>query len=210
MSDSKNQAKKNDELLAAAATQLAVETQRADNAETQLTAEKSRADAAEGQVATLTAQLKAAQEARIDAAEVEKRDATILSLQNKLAQEKSRADKAEAPERLRAAVSARVKLETAAGAVLGADTKMDGFSDRELMDVVIEKLLGVKTEAERSDDYARACFDTAVSGYFGGRDALAELRIKSSVSQPATRADAKGARQKMIERNQSGAKPRNQ
>lgn len=206
MADSKNGAKNHDELLAAAATQLATETTRADNAEKSLTEAKSRADAAEGRAASLEAQLKAAQESRIDSGEVEKRDATITVLQSKLAGEKSRADRAEDPKRLQEAVRARVKLETSAAAVLGADTKMDGFTDRELMEVVIEKLTGSKTPSEKSDEYARACFDTAVDGYFGSHQAMAMLRVKSSYV-PEVRADSKSARDKMVERNRQGAKP---
>lgn len=207
MAASKNQTN-SEQLLATAATQLAAASERASTAEAHASAETARADAAEGEIASLKAQLKSSQESRIDAVDVERRDATIHTLQKQLGETKAKLSQAEDPSRLRAAVTARVKLETAAGAVLG-ETKMDGFSDRELMDTVIEKLLGKKTDVERSDDYARACFDTAVNGHFGGQDALAALRAASQPRHDNTdRADAKSARQAMIERTRNASKPR--
>lgn len=213
MATSKNDAKKTaetDELLATAAQQLSTEKTRADSAEKAAGDEKLRADQAEGTIVTLRAQIKELTEGRIDSGEIEKRDVTIVGLQRKLAEEKTRADNAESPERLRTAVKARVALETAAAAVMGNDVKMDGFSDRDLMDLVIEKLLGEKSNPERSDDYARACFDTAVQGYMGGKDAMQRLR-EVVVPQPAdlSRIDSKSARQAMIDRNRNASKPRN-
>jgi hypothetical protein len=197
----------NKELIEAATAQFAQATARADEAEKSLAAEKARADAAEGAVAMLKAQLEAAQ-AGPKPADIEQRDAQIHGLQKLVAAEKARADEAESPERRRAAVKQRVALETAAAAVMGT-ARLDTFNDRELMDLVIEKLLGKKIEAERSDDYVRACFDTAINGYFGSKDALARLREVVQPKDVAPRADAASARQKMIERNSNAWKQEN-
>jgi hypothetical protein len=196
----------NKDMMEAAAAQFATATARADAAETALSAEKSRADAAEGTVAMLKAQLESAA-AGPKPADIEQRDAQIHNLTKLVAAEKVRADKAESPDTIRALVKQRVALETAAAAVMGS-TRLDTFNDRELMDLVIEKLLGKVVEKERSDDYVRACFDTAINGYFGSKDALSKLREAVQPKDVQPRVDAASARQAMIERNYNASKVR--
>lgn len=193
------------DLVGEAAKQLAALVNRADTAESALSAEKSRADTAEGTVEMLKAQLAAAQ-AGPKPADIESRDAQIMGLQKLVAAEKARADAAESPDVRRAAVKARVAIETAAAAVMG-DTRLDSFDDRQLMNLVIEKLLGKAIDAERSDDYVRACFDTAINGYFGSKDALAKLREAVLPKNPQPRVDAMSARQTMIENIRNSSKP---
>lgn len=191
------------ELAAAAST---AEKAKA-TAETALAKETARADAAEGVAATLRAQLAEADKNRHDQGAIDKLDHKIQKLEQLAAAEKARADAAESPERLRAAVKARVSIETAAGIVLG-DQRLDGFSDRDLMLAVLEKLNGKDAvPSARSDEYVRACFDTAIESYSGSRDALNRLRDVVMPIDVKPHVDSRTARDKMEEKNRNAWKP---
>lgn len=193
------------ELLEAAADQVSQATKRADEAEAALGAETRRADEAEGELESLRTRVKHLEENRIDEGEISKLRGEIKVLQTRLSSaEKSRVD-AESPDRLRKAVKARVSIEKAAEAILQDTSRIDNLSDRELMCVVVEKLHGFIVPAERSDDYVRARFDSAVEQYKRGAEALGTLR-NIAAPVPSQRVDAQSARQKMIEDTQNSWK----
>lgn len=194
-----------EELLEAAADQVAKATKRADEAEAALAAETRRADEAEGELETLKTRVKQLEENRVDEAEPARLKGEIKILQTRLASaEKARVD-AESPDRLRKAVRARVAIEKAAAAILPDTGRVDTLNDRELMCVIVEKLHGVTIEASRSDDYVRARFDSAVEQFSKGAEALGSLRslVPSLREGDKQRADTKSARDQMIERQQT-------
>lgn len=213
--DRSNMTKKDENeanLLEAAAVQLAQATARADKAEQDLAGETKRADSAEGESESLRARIKKLEETRIDEAEVTKLKKDVEVLQRRLnGAEKARLD-AEDPKRLDAAVKSRVQMQGRALKVLGGEAaRFDGLDDREVMEMVVEKLHGVSIDKSRSDDYVRARFDAAVEGFAGGEEALNSLRNAVLLDgKPAVRADAKSARQAMIDRNQNAWKPQAQ
>lgn len=174
--------------------------------------EKARADAAEGTAATLREQLKAADALRRDDAAHEALENKVRNLEALVVAEKTRADAAESPDRLRKAVAARVAIETSASIVLG-DKRLDGFGDRELMEVVIDKLVGKASIAPgtdgkaRSDEYVSAVFTTAIDGYRGSAAALNRLREAVQPADPTPRGDSRSARDQMEQRNRNAWKP---
>lgn len=67
-----------------------------------------------------------------------------------------------APEKARAAIEARVAVETDARKVLGTDAKFDGLSDLEVKRLAAEKHLGGTKLDDKKDEYVEAVFDMAV------------------------------------------------
>jgi hypothetical protein len=98
--------------------------------------------------------------------------ASAESLQGKLdahasdlAETKKKLAEAEDPKRLDSLARARAELLTQARAILGKDaaSKLDGKTDREILEAVVtSKMPNVKLDG-RSDDYVRACFDSFVT-----------------------------------------------
>lgn len=179
---------------AAMAQQLAAAEARAAAAEAKLATETSRADAAEGRVDGLEKDLKALRSERTDSAVIAEKDAEITKLQK-------RCDSAEraltsVPERIKQGVAARVHLERSAGPIMvgkdGAEFKMDALTDRDIMVAVVERVHGVSIEKERSDDYARARFDSAVESWKAGAAVLARIsEVETTAAQkPVPRTDA--------------------
>lgn len=190
-----------------AAELLATEKTRADNAERARDEEKARADKAEGALESLREEVEALRKTRDDGGdEVEKLREQVVGLTAKLTEEKTRADRAESPERLRAAVDQRVRIEGAAAAVLGDRYDAARYSDREIMDAVVEKLHGAGIPKDKSDDYARARFDAALEGFRAGELALAALRATARTEEKP-RMDARAAREAMVARNRGAWRP---
>ncbi len=170
---------------AAMAQQLAAAEARAAAAEQKLATETARADAAEGRVDGLEKDIKGLRSERTDAAVIAEKDAEIAKLQK-------RCDSAEraltsVPERIKQGVVARVHLERAAAPIMvskeGGEYKMDSLTDREIMVAVVERVHGVSIEKERSDDYARARFDSAVESWKAGASVLARITEQVETSQ---------------------------
>lgn len=157
--------------LAEAQVKLAAEKARADAAEKERDAEKARADKLEGE--------RDAEKARADAAE------------------KARTD---AAEKFDAQVQARVDLVSKASAVLGDDFKADGKSDREIKVAVVEKVDGVKVEAEKADAYVDARFDSAIERAEKADESLANVRKAANEARKDGKSVA-DARAAMVERN---------
>lgn len=194
---------KDSEALAGALSQVTAQTLRADNAERERDSERKRADAATGEAESLRADLAKMKE-RTDAlteADPEglRRKVSLLEEQLRQAQ-KARTD-AESPARLREAVKARVALESSAQSVLGDKYNCDTMDDRSIMVAVVEKLHGTTLGTEKSLDYVRARFDTAIEGYAAGNAALAAVQATVNQNRQDTN-PVKSAREAMIERNQ--------
>lgn len=179
--------------------QLAIQTKRADDAEQQLASEKARADRAAAEVETLKKRL----DAVVDPGDVEKLRQTIVGLTQKVADaEKARMD-AEAPERIRGAVARRVKIETAARAILGAQAKLDDFSDRALQCAVIERtpVVGGKVDEKASDAWVESRFDSCVALYEAGERGKQTLRDAAAAPRQDERpADLRSSREKFLAR----------
>jgi hypothetical protein len=140
-------------------------------------------------------------EARADAAEKAQKET-----QEKL-------DAAESPERLEGAVKARVFLEGKASAVLGAEAKLDGLSDRDIkLQCIIKQDPDFKAD-DRSEDYINARFDLLKVEEIKSDDAQSRKRqVVEALKTPAKGADEKydaaAARSRMHERNdQAWQKP---
>lgn len=180
---------------AAMAQQLAAAEARAAAAEGKLSSETARADAAEGRVDGLEKDIKELRATRQDAAVIVEKDEQIAKLQK-------RADAAEraltdVPARIKTGVSARVRLEREAAPIMvgkdGAEFKMDSLSDREIMVSVIERVHGVAVEKERSDEFARGRFDSAVESWKAGAAVLARITEQAPAQIPIARNDAQSA-----------------
>jgi hypothetical protein len=190
-----------------AATEIARERKRADDAEATLAEETKRADAADGQVKGLEKQIKELQDAQIDPAQVDELNVKIEQLETELAAEKKRADDAEDPARIKAAVKSRVALEKVASAILDT-TDFDNLDDRELMTLVIDKRGGEVT-AEHTDEHVRGQFEALVKNFKRGAESLARLRqIATPVNADGTKAQARSARDQYLERQRNSWQPK--
>jgi hypothetical protein len=179
------------EKIAALAQQVNAAEMRATAAEQKLAAETTRADAAEGRVDGLQKDIAGLRSERTDADKLAEKDAEIVK-------QTKRADAAErvlveVPLRIQTGVASRVRLEREAAHIMlgkqGEEFKMDSLSDREIMISVVERVHGVSIEEKRSDDYARARFDSAVESWKAGASVLA--RLSEVAASPAARADSK-------------------
>ena len=109
--------------------------------------------------------------------------------------------KANDPKRLDAAVSARAAVVSTARTVLGAEEKIDGLSDEEIMRRVITKKSPSTKLEGRSADYVRARFDAITeSATDTDPDGLADLRRDTSGRTDADDADDAGKREKLSPR----------
>lgn len=191
----------NDEMRAALADSAAQKA-RADALEDELASEKSRADAAEGACDALKAQLAETMTAiRTDGPALSDLENQVKVLIMQVGALKDDLSVANDPGRRRADVRARVKLETAAAAILGDKFNADSMDDKEILHFVLEKLHG-PIPKDRSEEYLRARFDAAVEGYFASEAALARARDALRVDE-AHRADSRTAREKMVQYNRN-------
>lgn len=190
--------------------QAAAETLRADAAEKDLAAATARVATLEGerdaQRARADAAEKALAEAKTEDADKLRRQITVL--QSQLGAQRARADAAEAPARIQELVGARVALQHRAAAILGADYRFDGKSDREIMVATLERA-GVKVDG-KADEYVRARFDGVCESHATGTAALD--RVREAVEQrqraaDATRADGRSARQKFLDEQNNAWRP---
>lgn len=78
------------------------------------------------------------------------------------------------PKRIDSLVAERVSLEGKARGLLGPDVKLDGKSEREIMCEVLE--LDANDIKDKSDDYLRGRFDTAVTKGASGPSARDDIR----------------------------------
>lgn len=120
------------------------------------------------------------------------------------AEKKARED-ATSDDSIRAAVKARVALETTAGKVLADDKlKLDEMSDEELRRAVVTKVSPAAEEKLDGADaaYLSARYDAAIDAWQAAQAAKpsASAGVRAATT-PAARADALSAREKMIENN---------
>lgn len=199
--------KKKDLTIEEAAAQVAAAESRADASEAELADVKVRADRAEGELESVRTRLRLIESARADEEDPAKLQGIIKTLNakiNELSKDRARFD-AEEPDRLRSAVRHRVKIESAAAAVLGGHTVFDSLDDRTIMTAVVEKLHGVSIPDDKSEDYVRARFDAAMEGFEANADALDRLKIMTQEKgEPITeRMDSAAAHRLMVERNRN-------
>ena len=192
------------EQLEAALKEIAREQGRADAAEKALAAEKVRADAAQGNADTTKAELAKVEASRNDAEKLEADNAALMVQVKDL---KTRLDASEDSlrTRLRDAVTARVKLESSAAAVLGADARLDA-EDKTLMVAVIERLQGIDGSLkDQSETYLRSRMDGAVDSYRKGKTSLDRARDAVASAQKQARVerrqDAASAHDIMVRRS---------
>lgn len=135
------------------------------------------------------------QKARLDAAEEQ-----LVEAKKKLEEE---------PAKLRAQIGARMKLDAHAAQVLGAEVKLDGKSDREVHELVLQKLAEGKAgelKLDGEDDaYVRARFRLAMEGYTPPSATSRATAAATGGPTPAVRQDADDnpavkAREAMIKR----------
>lgn len=160
--------------LKKALEQAAAEKVRADKAEADRDAERARADKLEAD--------RDAQKERADKAE------------------KARTDAAAA---VPAQISARVALLTKAGAVLGAEAKIDEKTDREIKVAVIKKVCDADVPAEKSDEYVDARYDAALEQAARAGEALGAARVLPfpAAGRVDAEIDEEAARRRMDERS---------
>lgn len=153
-----------------------------------------RIDALQSQLAEQKKDLEAAK-ARADAAE-----------ESLAAEKQARAD-AESPEKVRAAVDARLALERSAGPILGDQAKLDEMADADIKRAVViaaaKDAEVVKQRLDGCDDaYLQARYDAAVEGWEQANQPNAGLAATRQAANQATRTDSvNDARQRMIEHN---------
>jgi len=164
--------------------------------------------------------------ARIDAA-----DTALAEAKQKLETERARADAAEeslaaekkahadalAPDKVQAAVNARLALERAAAPILGEETKLDGMTDADIKTAVVLAVARDKEITQQRLDgcdaaYLQARYDAAIEGWDESHqrnDALADARRAGHQAAQAARVDsADDARKRMIQHNfDLGRKP---
>ncbi len=189
--------------LRAAVEDAGLHKARADKLEADLVAERQRADRHQGAADELASRDATISQLRKDAAEQPRLENELKAMKAKLEETKARLDKAESPERMRAAVKKRVAIEAAAATILDKAARVDGMSDREVMLAVLERTgRDIHEAKERSDEYIQARFDAAVEGYFAGEKALDRIRDRADREvETNKRTDAKSAREAMIRRN---------
>lgn len=159
-----------------------------------LAAETSRADTAEGKAAGLEAEIAVLKSVRTDSDQV-------ATLTVDLDTQTTRADAAESallavPKLVADGVKARVIIESGAFAVLGRKDDQgqprhfDDVTDRNIIGMVLEKISGDDL-AGKSDDYARAIFDTLVKSRMDGVNALAKFSRDTRINQAIAQMSAK-------------------
>lgn len=182
---------------------------RADRAEQDASKERARAEAAEGKAAGLEVEVGKLRAGRTDAAEVGNLRDQLAVLNGKLETEIKARQDAEDPARFAKAVKERASLESAAKRILG-ESFSSARTDREIRVQVLQHCQG-SADVDRSDDYIRARFDSAVEAFDAGAAAIDALNIstraaaRSAESQAAgaARTDNMSARERMILENRT-------
>jgi hypothetical protein len=193
-----------DEEMKAALADAAAQKARADILETELGTQRSRADKAEGASDALRAQLTEAEtKIRVDGPATTDLENQVKVLTLQIGALKDDLSVANDPERRRADVRSRVKLETAAAAIFNKKFNADAMDDGEIVRAVLEKLHG-PIPKDRSDEYLRARFDAAVENFFANEAALVRARdaVRTDEVQRADQS-ARSARQRMIDHNRT-------
>lgn len=114
-----------------------------------------------------------------------------------------KAELAEAPVKVKAALEARVALETKAKELTGAE-KFDGLSDLDVMKQVAEHVLALKMDG-KSDAYVAACYDLAVERGVKN-DALAQVREISTVKHTDGTDPVEAAKARFLEASRNAHK----
>lgn len=114
-----------------------------------------------------------------------------------------KAELAEAPVKVKAALEARVALESKAKELTGAE-KFDGLSDLDVMKQVAEHVLALKMDG-KSEAYVQACFDLAVERG-AHNDALTHVREISTVKHTDGSDPVEVARAKFLEASRNAHK----
>lgn len=184
---------------------LAASVARADRAEAETKTAAARAEAAEGKAAGLEVEVVKLRAARTDAAEVTALTDQVAALKAKLeTSEKARVD-AQDPERFTKAVRERAALESAAKKILG-ESFSSARTDREIRIQVLTHCQG-SADTERSDEYIRARFDSAVEAFDAGAAAVDAMNVatRRTETQPVneSRADNLTPRDRMILENRT-------
>jgi hypothetical protein len=118
----------------------------------------------------------------------------------------------ELPVKLRGEMAARASLESEARRVLGSDVKLDGKSDRQVREQVLQKLNPELKLDALDDRYVEVRFDVALEGF---KEPSASEKVRQAItggSNPKLRTDSKdapdpaAARAKMIEENNNAWK----
>ncbi len=135
---------------------------------------------------------------------------------------KTALEEANDPKRLDGLVADRVSLVTAARRVLGADAKLDGKSDREIMIETIRHDAEDFDAEGKSDDYVRAYFEASTKSAkrhdeggtgIGAARSAADAATKTKKNEgrkdaddtDVDRYDADAAKQRMIDHNRDAA-----
>jgi uncharacterized protein len=100
-------------------------------------------------------------------AEADKSKARLDALQGELDGTKAKLEKATDPKRFDAEVTDRIALLERARTVLGAETKLDGKTAREIKELVVKHLDANADFAGKSDEYVQGRFDAADFGAAG-------------------------------------------
>lgn len=147
----------------------------------------------------------ASTEEKADAARADKLEAERDALKAQLAKEqRARKDEASAIAR---DVRARLALERAATTVLGADTKLDALTDREVRVAIVKKLDGADIDAAKSDDYVTARYDAVMERAESARASLGLVREALAEQRVDDAGDAETkARNEMLARHRDASK----
>ena len=122
------------------------------------------------------------------------------------AEKKARADAA-SPDKIRAAVDARLNLERAAAPILGDEVKLDGMTDAEIKAAVVIAAAKDKDLAKQrldgcGDEYLSARFDAAIESWEVTSKPNAALAATRAAGNNVQRTDSESARERMIAHNQ--------
>ena len=88
-------------------------------------------------------------------------------------------------EAIREAAKARVALEREAAKVLGDEAEMDGKTDRQIQEAVVQKVHSDADLSEASDTYVQARYDAALATAKAHGDAMAKQRETAGATTPA-------------------------
>lgn len=167
-------------------------------AKQEATTAKSIADAkTAGETAATKAREDAEASVKAAKTDADKERARADGLQAELEKEKKARADAENPERLRAAIRARVELERRASSVLGAETKLDTMDELAVQKAVVAKLQPDAKLDGQSPDYIKARFDVALEQHERTNPA-ASLRSPPPPASGERQDSAEAARQRMI------------
>jgi hypothetical protein len=170
---------------------LAAAVARADRAEGETKTVTARAEAAEGKAAGLEVEVGKLRAGRTDAAETDTLRGKVLDLTAQLEAAISARKDAEDPARFAKAVQERAALESAAKRILG-EAFSSARTDREIRIQVLQHCQG-SADVNRSDDYIRARFDSAVEAWDAGAAAVDALNVatrRATAAENQTREDA--------------------